>query len=76
MIAEGYRIYLATRKRNDQLFNRYFMRPLAGVAVAVLARTPITPNWTGYSLAMGAEKWHYALHEIIGFWAYRLTGRI
>lgn len=44
MIAEGYRIYLATRKRNDQLYNRYFMRPLAGVAVAVLSRTSITPN--------------------------------
>jgi phosphatidylglycerophosphate synthase len=44
MIAEGWRIYLATRKKNDQLFNRYFMRPLAGVAVAILARTGITPN--------------------------------
>lgn len=44
MIAEGYRIYLATRKKNDQLFNHFFMRPLAGIAVAALARTPITPN--------------------------------
>lgn len=44
MIGEGWRIYLATRKKNDQLFNRYFMRPLAGFAVAILARTPITPN--------------------------------
>lgn len=39
-------------------------------------RTPNEPNWTGYSLAIGAEQWHYALHEIIGFWAYRLAGRI
>jgi phosphatidylglycerophosphate synthase len=44
MIAEGWRIYLATRKKNDQLYNRYFMRPLAGFAVAILARTPATPN--------------------------------
>ncbi len=39
-------------------------------------RTPNEPNWTGYSFAIGAEKWHYALHEIIGYWAYRITGRI
>lgn len=44
MFAEGYRIYLATRKKNDQLFNRYFMRLVAGYAVAILARTPIVPN--------------------------------
>jgi phosphatidylglycerophosphate synthase len=37
-------IYLATRKKHDQLFNRYFMRPLAAGVVAVLAPTPITPN--------------------------------
>jgi uncharacterized SAM-binding protein YcdF (DUF218 family) len=39
-------------------------------------RTADKPNWTTYSLQIGAEKWHYALHEIIGYWAYRLTGRI
>jgi hypothetical protein len=44
MLREGWAIYLATRKKNDQLFNRYFMRPLAGFAVALLARTPATPN--------------------------------
>src|SRR5580698_9323005 len=37
-------IYLATRKRHDQLFNVYVMRPLAAGAVAVLAPTSITPN--------------------------------
>src|SRR5262245_59594802 len=37
-------IYLATRKRHDQLFNTYFMRPIAAGAVAVLARTGVTPN--------------------------------
>jgi phosphatidylglycerophosphate synthase len=44
MLRQGYAIYLATRKKNDQLFNHYFMRPIAGVAVALLAKTPITPN--------------------------------
>lgn len=44
MLGEAKRIYLATRKKHDQLFNTYFMRPLAGLVVAVLARTPITPN--------------------------------
>jgi phosphatidylglycerophosphate synthase len=37
-------IYLATRKKHDQLFNTYVMRPLAAGVVAILAPTPITPN--------------------------------
>ncbi|MGK4005759.1 CDP-alcohol phosphatidyltransferase family protein [Sorangium sp. So ce1036] len=44
MLGEAKRIYLATRKKHDQLFNTYFMRPLAGGVVALLARTSITPN--------------------------------
>ncbi|HSN97334.1 MAG TPA: CDP-alcohol phosphatidyltransferase family protein [Candidatus Nanopelagicales bacterium] len=44
MIGEARRIYLATRKKHDQLFNTYLMRPLASAVVALLARTPITPN--------------------------------
>lgn len=44
MLGEGYRIYLATRKKNDFAFNHYVMRPLAGVVVAGIARTPATPN--------------------------------
>ncbi|MBW2459183.1 MAG: CDP-alcohol phosphatidyltransferase family protein [Deltaproteobacteria bacterium] len=44
MFSEAKAIYLATRKRHDQLFNTYFMRPIAGFAVAVLGRTPVTPN--------------------------------
>ncbi len=44
MFSEAKAIYLATRKRHDQLFNTYFMRPIAGFAVAVLRRTPVTPN--------------------------------
>ncbi|CAN92956.1 putative membrane protein [Sorangium cellulosum So ce56] len=44
MLGEAKRIYLATRKKHDQLFNTYLMRPLAGGVVALLARTAITPN--------------------------------
>jgi hypothetical protein len=44
MLGTAKRIYLATRKKHDQLFNTYFMRPLASGVVALLAPTPITPN--------------------------------
>jgi uncharacterized SAM-binding protein YcdF (DUF218 family) len=40
-------------------------------------RTPQTPSEEfEYSLTGGAEKWYYALHEIVGYWAYKLAGRI
>jgi hypothetical protein len=38
------RVYRETRKKNDQLFNVYVMRPLAAGVVAAIHRTPITPN--------------------------------
>lgn len=38
------RIYRDTRKKHDQLFNTYVMRPIAAVVVAVVAPTGITPN--------------------------------
>ncbi|MBK8941489.1 MAG: CDP-alcohol phosphatidyltransferase family protein [Polyangiaceae bacterium] len=44
MLREGFEIYKKTRKKNDQLFNHYFMRVLAGYVVAALSRTPATPN--------------------------------
>jgi hypothetical protein len=44
MFAEARAIYQATRKRHDQIFNVYVMRPIAAGAVAVLARTSVTPN--------------------------------
>jgi len=44
MLGEAKQIYLATRKRHDQLFNVYVMRPLAAGVVALAARTPVTPN--------------------------------
>ncbi len=37
-------IYRATRKRHDQIFNRYVMRPMAAVVVNVLSPTGVTPN--------------------------------
>ena len=44
MLGTTKQIYFATRKKHDQLFNVYFMRPIAAGVVALLARTPVTPN--------------------------------
>jgi phosphatidylserine synthase len=44
MLSEAKAVYLATRKKNDQLFNTYFMRPIAGLVVSLLGRTRVTPN--------------------------------
>jgi uncharacterized SAM-binding protein YcdF (DUF218 family) len=33
-------------------------------------------DWVDFSFTDGVMQWHYALHEIIGYWAYRLTGKI
>ena len=38
------RVYRETRKKHDQVFNVYVMRPLAAVVVAAVARTRVTPN--------------------------------
>ena len=38
-------------------------------------RTGTATPWTQYSLAIGASKWHLALHELVGLLAYRLAGR-
>lgn len=37
-------VYRETRKKNDQLFNVYVMRPLAAGVVAAIHKTGITPN--------------------------------
>jgi hypothetical protein len=42
--ASAARVYRATRKKHDQLFNVYVMRPLAAVFVAAVAGTRVTPN--------------------------------
>ena len=34
------------------------------------------PDWGGYSMMLGVEKWHYVLHETIGYVAYWLAGRL
>jgi phosphatidylglycerophosphate synthase len=44
MLTTATRVYRETRKKNDQLFNVYAMRPLAAVVVAAVHRTPVTPN--------------------------------
>jgi uncharacterized SAM-binding protein YcdF (DUF218 family) len=38
-------------------------------------RAGLATPWTEYSLAGSAAKWHTALHEYLGLWVYRLTGR-
>jgi phosphatidylglycerophosphate synthase len=44
MLATAARVYRETRKKHDQLFNTWLMRPIAAAVVAVLAPTPVTPN--------------------------------
>jgi phosphatidylglycerophosphate synthase len=44
MLGAAKRIYVGTRKKHDQLWNVYAMRPLAAVAVALVAPTRVTPN--------------------------------
>jgi phosphatidylglycerophosphate synthase len=44
MFREGLAIYRATQKKHDQLWNRFVMRPVAGVVVALIAPTRVTPN--------------------------------
>ena len=44
MLATAARVYRETRKKHDQLFNTYVMRPLAAAVVAAIHRTGITPN--------------------------------
>ena len=39
-------------------------------------RSADEPDWGGYSIRLGVEKWHYVLHESIGYVAYWLAGRI
>jgi hypothetical protein len=38
------RIYRETRKKHDQLFNLYVMRPMAAVVTAAVSGTRVTPN--------------------------------
>jgi len=44
MIAAAARIYRETRKKHDQVFNTYAMRPLAALVVAAVSPTRVTPN--------------------------------
>lgn len=44
MLGTAKEIYVLTRKKNDLLFNLYVMRPIAALVVAIVAKTPFTPN--------------------------------
>jgi phosphatidylglycerophosphate synthase len=44
MLATAARVYRETRKKHDQLFNSFVMRPIAAAVVAAVAPTPVTPN--------------------------------
>ena len=44
MLGAAIDVYRRTRKKHDQLFNAWLMRPLAAVVVAAIAKTPVTPN--------------------------------
>ncbi|HEX8795767.1 MAG TPA: CDP-alcohol phosphatidyltransferase family protein [Polyangiaceae bacterium] len=44
MLTTAARVYRETRKKHDQLFNVYAMRPLAAAVVAAVHRTGVTPN--------------------------------
>lgn len=44
MLTTAARVYRETRKKHDQLFNVYAMRPLAAAVVAAVHRTRVTPN--------------------------------
>jgi hypothetical protein len=44
MFSTAARVYRETRKKNDQLFNAFVMRPIAAGVVAAIHRTGITPN--------------------------------
>jgi hypothetical protein len=44
MISLAAQIYRETRKKHDQLFNLYVMRPIAALFVAAAHRTRVTPN--------------------------------
>ena len=44
MLTTAARVYRETRKKHDQLFNVYAMRPIAAGVVALVYRTRVTPN--------------------------------
>jgi len=43
-MASPVEVYRLTRKKHDQVWNTYVMRPIAAAVVAAIHRTPITPN--------------------------------
>ncbi len=39
-------------------------------------QTGSAPDWSDYSLHDGPRRWQLALHEVVGYYAYRLAGMI
>jgi phosphatidylglycerophosphate synthase len=69
LLATAKEIHLLTRKKNDLLFNLYVMRPIAALVVAVVAKTPFTPNqFTILNLFVfvGAVAWMVAFPTYAG----------
>jgi hypothetical protein len=74
MISLAARIYRETRKKHDQLFNLYVMRPVAALFVAGALRTPVTPNQltlsalaifvVGAAVFMGYPSWQGGLAAV------------
>jgi hypothetical protein len=68
------RVYRQTRKKHDQLFNTYLMRPLAAVVVTALAPTRVTPNQltllnlalfiVGGGMLVAMPSWHGGLAAV------------
>src|SRR5579864_6901927 len=44
ILSSAARVYRETRKKHDQLFNLYVMRPIAAALVAAVAHTRVSPN--------------------------------
>lgn len=74
MIATASRIYRETRKKHDQIFNTYVMRPLAALVVATAAPTRVTPNQLtllnlavfvlGAAMLVASPSWHGGLAAV------------
>jgi uncharacterized SAM-binding protein YcdF (DUF218 family) len=46
------------------------------IPVPVDYQTANSPQWTAFNLVDGAQNWNRLIHEIIGLFAYWITGKI
>ncbi len=69
MLGTAKEVYRLTRKKNDLLFNYYVMRPIASLVVAIVHKTPLSPNqFTILNLAIfvGAVGVLFAMPTYVG----------